>query len=119
MNTFADSTKRDRQTVVLSKLRERLFEISHRNRLLHFRPTMQSVNLTEASVPLSFDTQSIRAEQILIWNDRLQRRFTAGKEVSLNKYLNFSEVLYLPGQLERLISEIRRDQAEFGFAQLR
>ena len=116
---FPGRTKRDKQTVVLSKLRERLFEISRRNRLLHFRPTMQSVNLTHASVPLSFDIKNIRPEQVLTWTERLERKFAAGKEVPLNKYLNFSEVLYLPSQLQRLISETRRDQAEFGFAQLR
>lgn len=116
---FAASSKRDKQTVVLSKLRERLFEISRRNRLLHFQGNMQSVNLTHASVPLSFDIQNIRPDQILIWNDKLQREVTAGKPLSLNKYLNFTEVLYLPSQLERLIAETKRDEAEFGFAQLR
>ncbi len=30
--------------VVLSKLQERLFEISRRNRLLHFRPTLQTAD---------------------------------------------------------------------------
>lgn len=39
---FAERPKRDKRTVVLTKLRERLFEISRRNRLLHVRPTMQS-----------------------------------------------------------------------------
>ena len=116
---FASSSKRDKQTVVLTKLRERLFEISRRNKLLHFRPTMQTVNLTQASVPLSFDIKNIRPDQILIWNEKLQKEVSAGKPLSLNKYLNFTEVLYLPSQLERLIAEARRDQAEFGFAQLR
>ena len=116
---FEESSTHDKQTVILSKLRERLFEISRRNKLLHFRPTMQSVNLTHASVPLSFDIKNIRPDQILVWNNKMQREVTAGKPLSLNKYLNFNEVLYLPSQLERLIAEARRDQAEFGFAQLR
>ncbi len=116
---FAGGSKRDKQTVLLTKLRERLFEISRRNKLLHFRPTMQSVNLTQASVPLSFDIQSIRPDQILVWNDQLRREMTRGKPVSLNKYLNFTEVLYVPSQLAKLIAAARRDQSEFGFAQLR
>lgn len=116
---FAQSSKRDKRTVVLTKLRERLFEISRRNRLLHFQPTMQSINLTHASVPLSFDIKNIRPDQILIWGDAFERQVVSGKRVSLNSYLNFSEVLYLPSQLERLIAEARRDRAEFGFAQLR
>src|SRR5690606_3362034 len=80
---------------------------------------MQSVNLTHASVPLSFDIKSIRSDQILVWNDRVQREVTGGRPICLNKYLHLAEVLYLPSQLERLIGETKRDQSEFGFAQLR
>ncbi|WP_164103206.1 AAA domain-containing protein [Candidatus Laterigemmans baculatus] len=116
---FAQRSKRDKRTVVLTKLRERLFEISRRNRLLHFQPTMQSINLTHASVPLSFDIKNIRPDQILTWSGTFERSLTGSKRVSLNSYLNFAEVLYLPSQLERLIAETRRDRAEFGFAQLR
>lgn len=116
---YAERPKRDKRTVVLTKLRERLFEISRRNRLLHFRPTMQSINLTQASVPLSFDIKSIRPDQVVTWGGDFERAISGGGRVSLNKYLNFSEVLYLPSQLERLLAEARRDRAEFGFAQLR
>lgn len=111
-----DKTKR---TVVLTRLRERLFDLTRRNRLLHFKATMQSVNLTQASVPLSFDFKNIRPDQILVWNDATQAEFASGKPVSLNKYLNFAEAIYLPSLLDRTIAEARRDQAEYGFAQLR
>jgi hypothetical protein len=116
---FAERPKHDKRTVVLTKLRERLFELSRRNRLLHFQPTMQSVNLTHASVPLAFNVESIRPDQVLTWSGQFERDVSKGATVSLNKYLNFSEVLYLPSQLERLIAEARRDRAEFGFVQLR
>ncbi len=105
--------------MVLGKLRERLFEISKRNRLLHFRATMQTVNLTHASVPLSFDITNIRPDPVLVWNDSLHAALTGGEPISLNKYLNFAEALYLPSMLERIMAESRRDQAEFGFGQLR
>lgn len=108
-----------RQSVVLTKLRERLFELSRRNRLLHFRATMQSVNLTQSSVPLSFDVKNVRPDQILVWSDATQRGFLTGMPVSLNKFLNFAEAIYLPGVLDRIIAEARRDLAEYGFAQLR
>ncbi len=52
---FVQKDDRSKQHMVLGKLRERLFEISKRNRLLQFHATMQTVNLTHASVPLSFD----------------------------------------------------------------
>ncbi|WP_153558378.1 AAA domain-containing protein [Roseimaritima sediminicola] len=116
----ADASQADSKHVaVLSKLRQRLFQLSRRNRLLHFRPTLNSTNLTQASVPLSFDIQNIRPNQILIWNDAFKKTLVAGKAVSLNKYLNFSEALYLPAALDGILSETRKDQAEYGFAQLR
>ncbi len=116
---FHEEDSRTKQHVVLTKLKERLFEISRRNRLLQFRPTMQTVNLTHASVPLSFDIENIRPDQILTWNDALQKGIARGTSISLNKRLNFSEALYLPSVLDRIIADTRRDQAEYGFSQLR
>ncbi len=116
---FVQQDPRSKQQVILSKLKERLFELSRRNRLLHFRSTMQTLNLTHASIPLSFDIKSIRPDQILIWNSTLQSTICSGKSLSLNKYLNFAEALYIPGMLDRIMAEARRDRAEFGFAQLR
>jgi predicted DNA-binding WGR domain protein len=116
---FVEKDNRSKQHVVLSKLRERLFEISKRNRLLHFHATMQTVNLTHASVPLSFDITNIRPDQIFIWNNSLHAVLVGGEPISLNKYLNFAEALYLPSMLDRIMAESRRDQAEFGFGQLR
>jgi len=109
----------DKQKAVLGKLQDRLFEISRRNRLLHFRPTSQSVNLTHASVPLSFDIRSIRPDHILTWGDKFRKDILAEKPIDLNKYLNFWEALYLPGGLDHIRTEARRDQAEFGLSQLR
>lgn len=108
-----------KKTVILSKLQERLFEISRRNRLLHFRATLGSVNLTHASVPLSFDVQHIRPEQILTWSGTFARSVSSGEPVSLNGHLDFQEQLYLPSVLDRIRSDARRDAAEFGFEQLR
>ncbi|MCO6453960.1 MAG: DUF4011 domain-containing protein, partial [Pirellulaceae bacterium] len=116
---FGGQDQHTRQQLILGRLQQRLFEISRRNRLLEFRPTMQSVNLTEASVPLAFNVQSVRADQILTWSDEFAGRLLRGKPVSLNKYLNFQEALYLPSVLDRIRGDARRDAAEFGFAQLR
>lgn len=116
---FAARDRQTRQELILGKLRERLFDLSRRNSLLHFRSTLQSVNLTHASVPLAFDVRNIRADQILVWNEELRRTLSENKALSLNKYLNFVEALYLPSLLDRIIADSRRDQAEFGFTQLR
>jgi hypothetical protein len=108
-----------RRPVILGKLRERLFEISRRNRLLHFRPTLASVNLTHASVPLSFDVQHVRPEQILTWSGAFASSISQGEPVSLNRHLDFAEQLYLPSVLDRVRADARRDAAEYGFEQLR
>jgi predicted DNA-binding WGR domain protein len=119
MAGFRTRDVRTKQQVVLTKLRDRLFDISRRNNLLHFRPTMQSINLTQASMPLMLNIRSIREDQVLVWNSDLQKQIVDDKPISLNKHLNFNEALYLPSLLERIIADARRDQTEFGFAQLR
>lgn len=119
MPGFQTPDRRTRHEVILSKLQERLFDVSRRNNLLHFRPTQQSVNLTHASIPLTLDILNIREDQILVWNNELQRQLVGCKPISLNKHLNFSEALYLPSILDRVLAEARRDHQEFGFAQLR
>ena len=116
---LGDKDVATKQSIVLDRLRERLFELSRRNRLLHFRANMQSVNLTHSSIPLSFDHHNIRPDQILTWTNEIQKTFIDGQSVSLNKYLNFSEAIYLPSVLNRIITDTRRDMAEYGFAQLR
>jgi hypothetical protein len=108
-----------KKPVILGKLQERLFEISRRNRLLHFRATLGAVNLTHASVPLSFDVRHIRPEQILTWGGGFARAISAGEPVPLGKHLDFAEQLYLPSVLDRIRADAVRDAAEFGFEQLR
>jgi predicted DNA-binding WGR domain protein len=108
-----------KKPVILGKLQERLFEISRRNRLLHFRATLGSVNLTHASVPLSFDVQHIRPEQILTWGGGFAGAISAGEPVSLSRHLDFTEQLYLPSVLDRIRADAVRDASEFGFEQLR
>lgn len=108
-----------RRQAILRKLQERLFEINRRNRLLQFRSTMQTVNLTHASIPLLFDVQQVREDQVLTWGGEFRRELLKLKPVTLNRYLNFREAVYLPGSLDRIRVEARRDQTEYGFAQLR
>ena len=116
---FNERPRKGKRQVILSRLQEYLFEISRRNRLLQFRQTQRTVNMTQCSVPLLFDIQNIRSDQILVWNSDLQKRLVRGKAFSLNKYLNFNEAIYLPGVLDRIRLEANRDRKEFGFAQLR
>lgn len=111
-----------RRTVVLEHLRNRLFDLSRRNRLLHFRSTQANINLTVASVPLVMRIESIRAEDLCTWQASFggfSEQLLSGKAVSLQQWLRFEEQGWLQVSLERIIQETRRDRAEFGFSNLR
>ncbi|NEX93427.1 DUF4011 domain-containing protein [Caulobacter sp. 17J65-9] len=115
--TAAGATSR--RTAVLSHLRDRLFDLSRRNRLLYFRPTQSSVNLTVASVPLVLRLESVQPDHLCTWGGEFAAEVTAGKAVNLRRWLRFEDQTYLPASLDRLIQETRRDRAEYGFSHLR
>lgn len=116
---FKERDPKGRRQVILSRLQERLFEVTRRNRLLHFRATLQSVNLTQASVPMVLDVRSIRPEQLLTWGPALRRHIVDGDPIPLGRYLRFEDHAFLPGVLDQIRAEARRDRAEYGFSQLR
>jgi predicted DNA-binding WGR domain protein len=116
---FQESPVAGKRRLIQSHLRDRLFEISRRNRLIYFKPTLQTLNLTIASVPVLLDYRNIKREQLFIWHPELAAAVTGGASMSLGKYLRFEDAPYIPGALDKIISESRRDRAEYGFAQLR
>lgn len=116
---FKEAELTGKRRLIQSHLRDRLFEISRRNRLIYFKPTQQALNLTVASVPLLLDFRNIKLEQLFIWHPALAATITEGAPMSLGKYLRFEDAPYIPGVLDKIISEARRDRAEYGFAQLR
>ena len=116
---FQESPVTGKRRLIQSHLRDRLFEISRRNRLLYFKPTLHTLNLTVASVPVLLDYRNIKLEQLFVWHPELAAAVTEGAPMSLGKYLRFEDAPYIPGVLDKIISEARRDRAEYGFAQLR
>ena len=116
---FRESTPTGRTRILLGHLRNRLFEISRRNRLIHFKPTLQTLNLTLASVPLLLDHRNIRAEQLFLWHDPIAKALSNGESIVLGQYVRFEDAPYAAGVLDQIIASERRDRAEFGFAQLR
>jgi predicted DNA-binding WGR domain protein len=108
-----------RRAGVLTHLRDRLFDLSRRNRLLFFRPTAATVNLTVASVPLVLQLESIRADAICTWGGTFAKDLVAGKPVALQQWLRFDDQPWLVPALDQILSETRRDRAEFGFSNLR
>src|SRR5262249_4147551 len=108
-----------RRAAVLAHLRDRLSDLSRRNKLIHFRPTLSSVNLTEASMPIVMRIESIRPDQLCTWKGRFIDDVLSGKGVPLNQWARFEDQPHLPSSFDRLIQETRRDRAEFGFSHLR
>lgn len=116
---FHERPPRERGGLILSHLRNRLFEISRRNRLIHFRPTLQTLNLTLASVPLLLDHRHIKPEQLFLWHPRVAAALAGGDSIVLGSYVRFEDAPYATGVLDQIIATERRDRNEFGFAQLR
>jgi len=116
---FKESPLTGKRRLIQTHLRDRLFEISRRNRLIYFKPVLQTLNLTVASVPVLLDYRNIKLEQLFVWHPALAATVTEGAPMSLGKYLRFEDAPYIPGVLDKIISEARRDRAEYGFAQLR
>jgi len=109
----------DRKEFILNKLRNRLFDTSRRNRLLYYKPNMRFVNLTVSSVPMVMHYQHIPPESLFTWNAALAPLITAGKSLSLNKYLRFEDHPYLDAQLNNIRLAADNDEKEYGFSQLK
>jgi hypothetical protein len=114
-----DAGGRPARSVLLRQLRERLFELTRRNRLLYFKPTLGYLNLTVGSVPLLLDYRTISPDSLFTWRGEVADALSNGKSLPLGRYLRFEDAAYLPSVLDRIRSEERRDRAEFGFSQLR
>lgn len=108
-----------RRVAVLAHLRDRLFDLSRRNRLIHFRPTQASLNLTEASIPIVMRLESIRANELCTWSEAFAKDVLSGKSISLNRWLRFEDQPHLPSSLDRILQEARRNRAEYGFSNMR
>jgi len=107
-----------KRRAIQARLRDRLFDLSRRNRMLYFRPTNSTVNLTVASVPLVMDIKNIRIDQLCVWGGDFAHELLGGEKLSLGRWLRFEDQPYLPGSLDQIIQESRRDRAEYGFSQL-
>lgn len=108
-----------RRRLIQTHLRDRLFEISRRNRLVYFKPTVHSLNLTMASFPVDREWREVDRESLFLWHPELMAVLLGGAPVSLTERLPLEDSGYMAGALDKLISEARRDRTEYGFAQLR
>jgi hypothetical protein len=99
------------------QLRDRLFEISRRNRLIYFRETSGTINLTMASMPYMIDHKAIRPAQLFVLNNKVVEELR--RPLDLSNWLQFEDYSYLPTMLDRIRLDGQRDAREYGFSQLR
>ena len=116
---YRTASPEQQRRLLHTTLRDRLFDTSRRNKLLWFRPSAQTVDLTIGSVPQLLDHRGISADALLTWRGKVASTLSAGKQLSLTTYLRFDESPYLAPTLDKTIATARRDRAEYGFAQLR
>jgi superfamily I DNA and/or RNA helicase/predicted DNA-binding WGR domain protein len=119
LEIFKSKKPADRKAFILSKLRNRLFDTSRRNRLLYYRPNGRFVNLTVSSVPLVLHYQSINPQLLFTWNKEISEHIIAQKDLVLNKYLRFEDHPYLNAQLNGIRQNAESDKKEYGSSQLK
>ena len=106
-----------RRNYLHEQLRDRLFEISRRNRLIYFRETSGTINLTIGSMPYLIDHKAIRPAQLFFLNDKVVGDLR--RPVDLSNWLQFEDYGYLSTMLDRIRLDAQRDAREYGFSQLR
>ena len=111
--------KTTRRAAILRRLRDRLFDFSRRNRLLYFKPTASTVDLTAASVPLVLDVRNIDEASLFTFRGRAADDVLSLKSIPLSRYLRFEDYPFVGPALDAVRLEAKRSRAELGFSQLR
>ena len=115
----------ERRSRLLEFFRNRLFEITKRNKLLYYADR-HGVDLTRGSFPVMLDYKTLKARQLLITGPDLLKRlaghFDRGMpsgELDLRRWLQCVDYPFLSPSLDKVRAAARRDQRELGFNQLR
>ncbi|MGD9805777.1 MAG: AAA domain-containing protein [Hyphomicrobiaceae bacterium] len=105
--------------------RNRLFEVTRRNKLLYFADR-HGVDLTRGSLPLMLDYTTLRPRQLLTTTSDLLQRLAslnelgeAKGELDLRRWLQCADYPFLAPSLDKVRSAARKDSRELGFNQLR
>lgn len=107
-----------RDNWILAKLKSGLFDLSRRNKLLHFRDTESFVNLTVASVPPLLDHKNIDPNGLITWGT-VREKVVDRKKLPLTGYLDLKERPYLAPKLDNVRNEARKNLNEYGMHTLR
>lgn len=111
--------KTNRHEPLLLKLRSRLFDLTRRNRMLYYKPSMKLLNLTYASFPMVLNLKYVRPDSLMIWNEKLQELVRKQKNIALAKFIRFEDNPYVNSSLNKIRLEANRDIKEYGFSELK
>ncbi|MFK8001632.1 MAG: AAA domain-containing protein [Polyangiales bacterium] len=116
---FVQADLSSRRKLIQKQLQSRLFDTSKRNRLIWYKPTQGTLDLTEASVPTQLNTDNIEPKDLFLWQGATSDALSKEKSVRLERHLRFEETPYARSTLDKIRSQARRDEAEVGASQLR
>lgn len=116
---FETDDKNDARSILLKRLRARLYDMTRRNRLIYHRRVSGELNLTESSVPLVMNFDSIKEKDLVTASNPFFDRLIKGDEVKLGEYIRFEEMAFAPSVLAKIRSSAARDLREFGGSPLR
>ena len=123
LEAIQDPAERRRQ--LQAYFRNRLFEVSRRNKLLYYADR-HGVDLTRGSFPLMLDYRRLRPDQLLFMGPELGKRLqqlnpqgTPAGELDLRRWLQCADYPFLAPNLDKVRAAARKDLRELGFNQLR
>jgi hypothetical protein len=123
INSLTDPGQR--RQVRLRYLRNRLFEVTRRNKLLYFSER-HGIDLTRGSFPLMLNYRLLQPRQLLSATPQLLAELAECHQdgqpkgvLDLRRWLRTQDYPFLPIELDKLRAAARRDQREVGFNQLR
>ena len=114
-----------RRQLTQEYFRNRLFEVTRRNKLLYFSER-HGVDLTRGSIPLMLNYRTLQPRHLLTAGSELFRQLAtlhdrgeAKGELDLRRWLQCVDYPFLGPSLDKVRSAARRDLRELGFNQLR
>jgi hypothetical protein len=123
LGSIDDPAERRRRR--LEYLRNRLFEITRRNRLVYFQPR-HGVDLTHGSFPLMLNVNQIRLKDLIVTNRDFCQQLAKGHDgdeasqtFDLRQWLKFEDYPWLANSIDKVRVQAKKDQKELGFNQLR
>jgi superfamily I DNA and/or RNA helicase len=119
LNMLGDQEDVSTEMKLLSKLKNRLFDISRRNRLLYFKTSNSFLNMTVASVPDVLDYKHINPDDLFLIKGDILSKIENESKIQLHKYLRFKDNDFIIPKLKKIGSGMRKDKQEYGFSQLR